>query len=273
MIEVIKIILLGIIEGVTEFLPISSTGHLIVGVALLQPALSANSAESFEIFIQFGAVVAVIAYYWRDLTAQAHRIPRDRETQRFWLAIVIAFIPAAVVGFFLREFIKDALFNPTVVAIALIVGGIVLIVVEKLPYVQSHASGAADLRQITLPKALIIGFAQTVALIPGTSRSAASIIGGLGCGLNRATATTFSFYLAIPTLGIATLADFVLSFGELQPGDLPYFLLGAVVAGIAAWFSIRWLLNYVSTHSYIPFGIYRIVAGLVILLMVATSIL
>lgn len=272
MIELIKVIILGIIEGVTEFLPVSSTGHLIVATAILQPNLSAGSIETFEIFIQLGAVIAVVAFFWRDLLSKIRALPSDPTVQRFALALFIAFLPAAVVGLVFRSAIKDLLFNPTVVAFSLIIGGIVLIVVEKLPSVRAAAAGTLDFSTVSLPRAVGIGLLQTLALIPGVSRAAASIIGGMLAGLNRETATAFSFYLAIPTLGLATIFDLLLSLDEIQTGDVPYFIVGAVVAGIVAWIMIRWLLRYVASHTYIPFGIYRIIAGGIVLVLVALGI-
>lgn len=272
MIELIKVILLGIIEGITEFLPVSSTGHLIVATAILQPNLSAGSIETFEIFIQLGAVIAVVAFFWRDLLSKIRALPTDPAVQRFALALFIAFLPAAVVGLVFRSAIKDLLFNPTVVAFSLIIGGIVLIVVEKLPSVRAAAAGTLDFSTVSLPRAVGIGLLQTLALIPGVSRAAASIIGGMLAGLNRETATAFSFYLAIPTLGLATIFDLLLSLDEIQTGDVPYFIVGAVVAGIVAWIMIRWLLRYVASHTYIPFGIYRIIAGGIVLVLVALGI-
>ncbi|MBW4436936.1 MAG: undecaprenyl-diphosphate phosphatase [Pleurocapsa minor GSE-CHR-MK-17-07R] len=272
MLELIKVILLGIIEGVTEFLPISSTGHLIAAVAILRPAMGPGTIESFEIFIQLGAVVAVIAWYRADLLAKLSTLTASRDTQRFALALIVAFFPAAIIGVLTREIIKEVLFNPVVVAISLIVGGIALIAVERLPRIRSLTTTTVELETITPRHALIIGLLQTLALIPGVSRSAASIVGGMLTGLNRQTATAFSFYLAIPTLGLATIADLVFSLDEINTADLLYFFIGAVVAGIVAWLSIRWLLRYVATHTFAPFGVYRIIAGIILLILVATGI-
>lgn len=268
LIEIIKVILLGIVEGITEFLPISSTGHLIVAVALLKPEISIEG--TFEIFIQIGAVVAVIAYYWSDIWQQARTVRTDRTVQRLWLGIIIAAMPAGLAAFALRSLIKEALFNPTVVAISLIIGGIVLILIERRPLRETNTTA---LKAISLRQALLVGIAQTVALIPGVSRSAASIIGGMMGGLDRQTATQFSFYLAIPTLGGATIIDLLLSLDELQPNDLVYLVVGAVVSGIVAWLAIRWLLRYVASHNFVQFGIYRVIAGIVILILVAATVL
>ncbi len=269
MADLIKVVILGIVEGFTEFLPISSTGHLIVAAVLLNFGAGMNG--TFEIFIQIGAVVAVIVYYRSELLKQAAAVPNDAKVRRFWLGIIIAFIPAAVIGFLFLDEIKAVLFNPTVVAISLIVGGIVFLVIERLGIAQNATTH--ELTSITPRQALIVGLAQITALIPGVSRSGASIVGGMFAGLNRSTATQFSFYLAIPTLGIATFYDLLKSLDQLQSDDLVFLLVGAVVSGIVAWLSIGWLLRFVSRNNFVVFGYYRILAGIVILLLVASSIL
>lgn len=271
MIELLKIIILGVVEGVTEFLPISSTGHLIVFSALLRPEISTGSDSTFVIFIQFGAVVAVILYYLRDLLGQARAIPTDAGVRRFWLSVLIAVIPAGVVGILLRDFIKETLYSPVVVAVTLIVGGIAFILIERSGF--SQRAQNEDYQSVTFRQAALIGVAQAVSVIPGVSRSAASIFGGMSTGLTRAAATRFSFYLAIPTLGGATLLDLVLSLDEINSNDWAYLILGAVVAGIVAWFSIGWLLRYVSRNSFTAFGWYRIAAGVVVLVLALAGIL
>lgn len=271
MIDVIKVVLLGIVEGLTEFLPVSSTGHLIVAVALLRPGFNASADSTFVLFIQFGAVVAVGLYYLRDLLGQARAIPTDAGVRRFWLNIIMAVIPAAVVGFLLRDFIKDVLFTPVVVAIMLIAGGVLFILFERTALAARAAED--DMMQITSRQAILIGVAQTAALIPGVSRAAASILGGMMVGMSRTAATRFSFFLAIPTLGGATLVDLLLSLDEIGANDWGYFILGALVAGGVAWLSIGWLLRYVSRSSFVPFGWYRIIAGLVILALAAVGVL
>jgi len=278
-IELLKVVVLGIVEGITEFLPISSTGHLIVATALLQPAFSPALNNTFEIFIQLGAVIAVVIYYWRDLWMRVRAIPREAAARRFWFGIVIATLPAGIAGLLLRDFIKTVLFNPIVVAFALIIGGVALIIAEqrlgkRTAVVSTSATTSLtenqpddDLYAVTPRQALLVGLAQVIALIPGVSRSAASIIGGMGVGLSRTTATRFSFYLAIPTLGGATILDLLFSLDEIQTNDLVYLLIGTMVAGIVAWLSIGWLLRYVAQHTFRAFGIYRIVAGAIILLL------
>lgn len=251
--------LLGIVEGVTEFLPISSTGHLIVASDLLR--FEGSLGGTFEIFIQLGAVLAVIWYYRRQLWSQVAAAPRDRQVQRFWLNVVLAFLPAAAIGFVLHDWIKAALFNPITVAVALIVGGVVLWGVEQ----RGHPARVVSLYDITPKQALGIGLAQVLALIPGVSRSATSIVGGLLGGLDRPTATGFSFYLAIPTLGLATLFELASSLDQITRADMLNLLVGAVVAFFVAWLVIGWLLRYIAHHDFKAFGIYRIVFGVLVL--------
>lgn len=265
-------LILGIVEGVTEFLPISSTGHLIVATALLgfptanlQVPDPKAFRETFEIFIQVGAIIAVIAFYGRDLLSQLRKIPTDRTTQSFWLSILIASVPAALVGFLLRHWITDTLYKPVVVGVALIVGGIVFLLLETRPLVVRVNA----LEKITLPQAVLIGLAQMTALIPGVSRSGASIVGGLLIGLDRPTATVLSFYMAIPILIGATFYQLfsAIADGLVRAADLPLFAVGTVVSFVVAWLSIRWLLNYVARHNFRLFGYYRILAGLVIIVL------
>ncbi len=272
MLDLIKTIILGIVEGVTEFLPISSTGHLIVGTALLQPNFSDDFKNTFDVFIQFGAVIAVIAFYRADIWQQVKTVRTDPKVQHFWIAIVIAFIPAAVVGLATRSFIKTHLFSPAVVAISLIVGGILFIIIERMLSNRKEAQPEA-LMEVTYRQALIIGGIQVISLIPGASRAATSILGGMLSGLNRETATRFSFYLAIPTLGAATVLDLLLSLKEIQGSDLAFLAVGTVVSGIVAWFAVGWLLRYIAQHNFTAFGYYRIAAGVVILLLVAAMVL
>ncbi len=282
MLDLIKVIILGIVEGITEFLPISSTGHLIVATALLQPftTLFTNPDQlqtfrsTFEIFIQLGAIIAVVAYYRNDIWRQVTSVRTDRQVQHFWVAIVIAFIPAAVIGLATRGFIKAHLFSPVVVAATLIIGGVLFIIIER-SLVQKEMQTTDELMSISYRQALIVGIVQVFSLIPGVSRAAASIFGGMLSGLSRETATGFSFYLAIPTLGAATVVDLLLTIKDQGiSGDGLLFLgIGTIVSGIVAWFAVGWLLRYISRNTFIPFGYYRIAAGIVILLLVAATII
>ncbi len=265
--EFIIVIFLGIVEGITEFLPISSTGHLLIFSGLLQSNVAERLGGTFEIFIQMGAVVAVLSYYRDDIIHQAQSVWHQQATQQLWINIVIASIPAGVLGFLLRDMVKNVLFSPSVVAVALITGGVVFILVERS--LQGQELETTALEDISHLQALKIGLAQTLALIPGVSRSGASIIGGLLVNINRPTATAFSFYLAIPILGGATILDLLLSLREIRADDFAYLILGTIVSGLVAWFSIKWLLQYVQNHQFVAFGYYRIIAGIIVLLLVA----
>jgi undecaprenyl-diphosphatase len=273
---VIYSVILGIVEGITEFLPISSTGHLIVASSLIAPMLfkvapTKALTDTFEIFIQLGAVVAVMVYYARDLIGQAQKIPSDKGIQRFWLNVFIAFLPAAIIGFLFRKLITTYLYSPLIVGISLILGGIVFLFVERSP----REGSTHTFEQITPQQALTIGIAQVIALIPGVSRSGASILGGMFSGLDRKTATAFSFYLAIPTLGIATVYQLfsAIKDNEVAASQLPYFAIGTVIAFFVAYASIAWLLRYVSTHDFKAFGIYRIIAGAIIVVLALAGII
>ena len=271
MIDIIKVIILGIVEGITEFLPISSTGHLIITAALLDMNFSAALEGTFEIFIQLGAVIAVVVYYRRDFIQQLCTVRTNPAVRRLWLGLIIGTFPLAVLGFLLRDYVKAVLFNPIVVAVSLIIGGVLFLIIERRPV--RTESLTTSVVEISTRQAAAIGLIQAVALIPGVSRSAMSIFGGLFAGLDRQTATKFSFYLAIPTLGGATLVDLVLSMKDINGSDLIYLAIGALVSGIVAWFVIGWLLRFITRSNFIPFGYYRIAAGVIVLLLTSASLL
>jgi undecaprenyl-diphosphatase len=263
----VKVVILGIVEGVTEFLPISSTGHLLVVSALLDFHSSLNS--TFEIFIQLGAVLAVIFFYRTDLLYQFRSVRTDASVRRLWFNILLAFVPAGLVGFLLSDWVTSNLVdtpsNTLIVAAALMIGGVIFLLVERYPLSQVST---VDLAQVTSRQAILIGIAQVTALIPGVSRSGASIVGGMMTGLSRETATRFSFYLAIPTLGIATIYKLVTTLEGVNPADMLYLLLGTIISAAVAWVSIGWLLRYVSHSSFIAFGFYRIATGIIILVLI-----
>jgi undecaprenyl-diphosphatase len=268
--ELIQVILLGIIEGITEFLPVSSTGHLIVAADLLG---FKDSNATFEIVIQLGAVLAVVWIFRRDLFARLHGLWSVSNARRFWLNLFIAFLPAAVCGLFFGKLITDHLFTPLVVAISLVAGGVVLWLVDKpvSKDVDDSDSSAAPpddkLNEITIRQSLLIGVAQVAALVPGVSRSGSSIIGGLLSGLDRKTATAFSFYLAIPTLGGATVYKLLKSYHQIVRQDASLNVaVGTIVAFISALLVVGWLLRYIAHHNFRGFAIYRIVAGIVLIL-------
>ena len=265
--DALAAILLGILEGLSEFLPISSTGHLIVGVSLLD--LPAGLRGSFEIAIQSGAVLALLLHYGRHLWSELWAMRSEARARRFWWGVLIACLPAALIGLLLRDWIKATLFTPSVVALALIAGGIVMLLTER----RAQPASAGEEVPISLRQALLIGCIQTLALIPGVSRSAATIIGGMQVGLDRSSATRYSFWLAIPLLGGATLLELVEVADRITTADLGILLTGCVVSAVVAWLAIAWLLRFVSRHSLAPFGWYRILAGLLLLLALQTGLM
>lgn len=271
-VEYIKVIILGIVQGITEFLPISSTGHLIVTSEALRFQNSIDG--TFEIFIQLGSVLAVMLFYRGELLRQVRTVTTDKGVQRLWLAIVVAAIPAAVIGFLARDFVKTVLYSSAVIGISLIVGGIVFIILERrLKSAPGTEAPQVKLEAITLRQALAVGLIQVLALVPGVSRSGSSIFGGLLSGLNRPTATAFSFFLSIPVLGGATVADLILSLDQIAPDQIPMLLLGALVSMIVSLIAIGWLLRYVARNTFTAFGVYRILAGALILALVAVGFL
>ncbi len=266
--ELWKAIVLGAVEGFTEFLPISSTGHLLVAGRFLD--FQSHMGGTFEIFIQLGATLAMLIYFARDLIAQLRTVRHSAPVQRLWLNVIIAFVPAGLVGFFIHDWIKEVLFvSPYVVPITLILGGIVMFIVER--YARGRKQ-TTDFQQLSHGQALAVGLAQIVSLIPGVSRSGATIVGGMFAGASRAAATRFSFYLAIPTMLIATMYDLLKNLDTISGDDWVLLIAGAVTAAITAWIAISWLLRYVANHTLAIFGIYRIAMGILILVLLAMGI-
>jgi undecaprenyl-diphosphatase len=255
----VKAAIMGIVEGVTEFLPISSTGHLILAGALL--GFTDDKAKVFDIAIQTGAIVAVILVYWEKIRATLQQLPTEPAAQRFTLNVVVAFVPAVVLGLLLGGLIKAYLFTPEVVAVALIVGGVVILWAESRS-ATARIHVADDMKPLDAFK---VGLVQCIALVPGMSRSGATIIGGMLLGLSRRAATDFSFYLAIPTLTGAGAYSLWKDRALLSWSDLPMFSVGLVFSFLSAWLCVRWLLRYISQHSFVPFAWYRIAFGGVIL--------
>jgi len=255
--------ILGLVEGLTEFLPVSSTGHLIVAGSLLN--FTGERAKLFEIVIQAGAIVAVCWEYRARLFAVARGLPRERAAQRFVLNLVIAFLPAALLGLAFAGAIKARLFAPVPVATAFIAGALVILWAERRQRARPDRVRIRSVDELSWTDALKVGCAQAFALIPGTSRSGATIIGGMLFGLSRQAATEFSFFLAIPTLFAATGYDLVKNRHLLSTGDLSMIAVGFAVAFVSAFFTIRALLRYVAHHDFVPFAWYRIAFGLVIL--------
>jgi undecaprenyl-diphosphatase len=256
----IKAAIMGIVEGLTEFLPISSTGHLILTGALL--GFDDDKAKVFDIAIQTGAILAVVIVYWEKIRNTIVMLPDSKRAQRFAANVFIGFLPAGIIGFTVYKAIKVYLFNPGVVAGAFIVGGIIILWVEKIakPVVRIH-----DIDDMSGLDALKVGLVQCLGMIPGTSRSGATIIGGMLLGLSRKVAAEFSFFLAIPTLVGAGVYSLYKERALLSMADLPLFTVGFVVSFIAAWLCIRWLLKFIATHDFVGFAYYRIAFGLVVL--------
>lgn len=254
----VQVLALGIVEGLTEFLPVSSTGHLIiVGDAI---GFTGERAKTFEIFIQLGSILGIVWLYRAKLLAVAANLKRQTE-RRFLRNLFIALLPAAVLGLLLHRHIKAYLFSPITVACALIAGGLVILLVERYPRrVRIHGVDALSTRD-----AFKVGIAQSFALFPGVSRAGATIVGGLLTGLSRTTATEFSFFLAIPTMFAATLYDLYKNLSLLNAGDAAPFALGFVAAFFTALVVVKAFLAYVSRHSFTPFAYYRIGFGLLVL--------
>ncbi len=254
-------VVLGVVEGVTEFLPISSTGHLILASDLL--GFEGRRAEVFQIFIQLGAILSVVWEYRRRLTRQVVELPRSARARGFTIRLFVAFLPSAVLGLLVHDYLLEQLFYPATVALALIVGALLILLVEALPLrVSTHELGSVSMKQ-----ALGIGLAQCLALWPGFSRSAATILGGLSFGLDRRAATEFSFFLAIPTMFAATSYSLFKRHQWLEPGDAIWLALAFVISFFVALAAIRWFLHYVSTHSFVVFAWYRLAVGVVVLLV------
>ncbi|WP_377702242.1 undecaprenyl-diphosphate phosphatase [Pseudoduganella sp. UC29_71] len=255
--------IMGLVEGFTEFLPISSTGHLILAGSLLN--FVGEKVKVFEIVIQTGAIVAVIWEYRARLTAVLSGMFSEARARRFIVNLVIGFLPAAVLGFLFNKAIKAHLFSPIPVAAAFIVGGLIILWVEKRAKANPAAVRVHTVDDMSALDALKVGCAQAFALIPGTSRSGATIIGGMMFGLSRKAATEFSFFLAIPLLLSATVYSLYKERALLSAADLPMFGVGLVAAFVSAFLCVRWLLRYISSHDFTIFAWYRIIFGLVVI--------
>ncbi len=253
-------LLLGLIEGMTEFLPVSSTGHLILFGDIL--GFKGPPGKTFEIVIQLGAILAICCLYYKKLASTAvGLVCCEAKDWRFAIGILLAFLPAMVFGALFHEFIKAKLFNPFSVSIALIVGGIVILLVERLrPTYRYHS-----IEEFSLPLCFKIGLCQCLALIPGTSRSGSTIIGALLLGADRRAATEFSFFLAIPTMFAATVFDLYENWQLLSLDNVQIIAVGFIAAFVSALLIVRWVVSYIAKHGFAPFAIYRIILGSVML--------
>ncbi|MEO9064706.1 MAG: undecaprenyl-diphosphate phosphatase [Burkholderiaceae bacterium] len=254
-----KAALMGIVEGLTEFLPVSSTGHLILAGSLL--GFDDDKAKVFDIAIQTGAIFAVMIVYRQRLVETIAGLGNDIKARRFAINVGIAFLPAAIVGVLFNKAIKAHFFTPTVVATTFILGGFIILWAERGTRVPRIDSVDA-MRPID---ALVVGLCQMLSLVPGTSRSGATIIGGMLFGLSRKAATEFSFFLSIPTLIGAGIYSLWKERALLSVADIPLFAVGLIFSFLAAWICVRWLLRYISTHTFTPFAWYRIAFGIVVL--------
>jgi undecaprenyl-diphosphatase len=266
----VKAVILGIVEGLTEFLPISSTGHLILAGSLL--GWHDDKAKVFDVAIQTGAMAAVIWYYRARIGRVLAGLGSDRTSQRFALNVLVAFLPAAILGVLFGGYIKSVLFEPVPVALAFIVGGFVILWVEARNKRAKTPPRIDEVDDLTVKDALKLGLAQAFSLIPGTSRSGATIIGGMLFGLSRRAATEFSFFLAIPTLIGAGVYQTVKYRELLSVADIPLFATGMVMAFFSALACVHWLIRYVSRHDFVPFAWYRIVFGLIVLVTAYTGV-
>ncbi len=250
-----QVILLGLLEGATEFLPVSSTGHLLLAEHFLNIR---STGRTFEVLIQLGAILAIVTVYFAKLMRILVDLPRDFRTQRFVAAVLIAFLPAAVIGAVLHKFIKEILFNsPTTVCIALVIGGIILLFVDRMKLEPKYH----DVMDLPIKTALFIGFAQCLAMIPGVSRSGSSIVGAMLLGTDKRTAAEFSFFLAMPTMAGAFAYDLYKNYAILERPDIMNIALGFTVAFVAGVIVVRYLLQYVSRHGFALFAWWRILVG------------
>ena len=263
----LKAAIMGVVEGLTEFLPISSTGHLILAGSLL--GFDDAKAKVFDIAIQTGAIFAVILVYWSKIRATLVALPTERQAQRFALNVLIGFVPAVVLGLLFGKAIKAHLFTPVVVASTFIVGGFIILWAERRPQAATRVHSVDDMTPLD---ALKVGLVQCLAMIPGSSRSGSTIIGGMLMGLSRQAATDFSFFLGIPTLIGAGAYSLLKEREHLSMADAPMFLVGLVFSFLSAWLCVRWLLKYVATHDFVPFAWYRIGFGLLILVTSYTGV-
>jgi len=258
----LQAVILGVVEGLTEFLPISSTGHQIVVADLL--GFGGERAMAFNIIIQLGAILAVMWEYRRKILITVFNVPRQREAQRFTANLLIAFLPAVVIGVAFADLIHEYLFNAITVAAALIIGGLVMLWAER----RQHEVTVEEVDDMTWKEALKIGFAQCLAMIPGTSRPASTIIGGLLLGCTRSVASKFTFFLAIPVMFGASalkLVKYFIKGGTFGTNEIAILGVGCVVAFVVSLIAIKWLMGFVRRHDFKCFGVYRIILGIVVL--------
>ena len=260
--DLLNSVFLGIVEGLTEFLPVSSTGHLILFGDVL--GFNTNTSKVFDVVIQLGAILAIVVLYWRVFISVLTNW-RMKQAQHFMRNVMLAFLPAAVIGAFAHDAIKEYLFNSWTVAMAMVLGGVAILFIERY----KPAPRVDGTEQLSVKTSLAIGFFQCLAMVPGVSRSGATIMGALLCGVERKAAAEFSFFLAVPTMFAATLYDLYKARHDLSSDGLSDIAVGFVVSFIVALVVVRWLVKFIQTHGFQVFAYYRIVVGIIILAVLA----
>ncbi|MEG0390706.1 MAG: undecaprenyl-diphosphate phosphatase [Cetobacterium sp.] len=259
------VIILGIVEGMTEFVPVSSTGHMILVERFINsPLVSKTFMENFLVIIQFGAILSVVAYFWNDLTPFVKTKEEFKEKFSLWTKIIVGVLPAGVIGLLADDYISEFFMdNTTIVASMLILYGIIFILVER----KNLMGGIGSIKEMSYKLAFTIGFFQCLAMIPGTSRSGATIVGALLLGVSRSVAAEYSFFLAIPTMAGATLLKLVKNGLNFTPLEWQLLAVGSVVSFVVAYVVIKWFMGYIKKKTFMAFGVYRIILGILVLLL------
>lgn len=262
-----KAMIMGLIEGITEFIPVSSTAHLLIASYLIN--FNSIKNQLFEIVIQFGAILAITIVYRHKIFDIIKNIRSNSTNQKFLLNIIIAFLPAILFGVLFHKFIKLYFFNPLVIALSMLIGGFIILIVEK--FYQKNISQNKEMKEINIKSSLLIGLFQCLAMIPGVSRSGATIIGAMFLGVSRAKATEFSFFLAIPTIFSASIFDLYKNYQDLTLENIELIIFGSVIAFLSSLVVIKWLISFVAKNNFLIFATYRIIIGALILLIISFS--
>lgn len=262
-----KAMIMGLIEGITEFIPVSSTAHLLIASYLIN--FNSIKNQLFEIVIQFGAILAITIVYRHKIFDIIKNIRSNSTNQKFLLNIIIAFLPAILFGVLFHKFIKLYFFNPLVIALSMLIGGFIILIVEK--FYQKNISQNKEMKEINIKSSLLIGLFQCLAMIPGVSRSGATIIGAMFLGVSRAKATEFSFFLAIPTIFSASIFDLYKNYQDLTLENIELIIFGSMIAFLSSLIVIKWLISFVAKNNFLIFATYRIIIGALILLIISFS--
>ena len=262
-----KAMIMGLIEGITEFIPVSSTAHLLIASYLIN--FNSIKNQLFEIVIQFGAILAITIVYRHKIFDIIKNIRSNSTNQKFLLNIIIAFLPAILFGALFHKFIKLYFFNPLVIGLSMLIGGFIILIVEK--FYQKNISQNKEMKEINIKSSLLIGLFQCLAMIPGVSRSGATIIGAMFLGVSRAKATEFSFFLAIPTIFSASIFDLYKNYQDLTLENIELIIFGSVIAFLSSLIVIKWLISFVAKNNFLIFATYRIIIGALILLIISFS--